>query len=54
MVLPFTQVFAHEMKGAEQYVLGVMVTGSALTPLVLGIPLGRLADRVGRKKVLYV
>ena len=54
MILPFTQVFAHEVKGAEQYVLGAMVTGFALTPLVLGIPLGKLADRIGRKKVLYL
>ncbi len=54
MVLPFSQVFAHEVKGADQYVLGAMVTGFALTPLVLGIPLGRLADKIGRKKVLYL
>jgi MFS family permease len=54
MVLPFTQVFAYEVKGADQYVLGAMVTGYALTPLLLGIPLGRLADRIGRKKVLYL
>jgi len=54
MVLPFIQVFAHEVKGADQYILGAMVTGSALTPLVLGIPLGRLADKIGRKKVLYL
>ena len=54
MILPFTQVFAHEIKGAEGYILGIMVTGSALIPLVLGIPLGRLADKIGRKKVLYL
>jgi MFS family permease len=54
MVLPFCQVFAHEFKGADQYVLGYMVTGFALTPLVFGIPFGRLADRIGRKKVLYL
>jgi len=54
MLLPFTQPFAHQVKGAEQYVLGAMVTGFALTPLLFGIPLGRLADRVGRKKVLYL
>jgi len=30
-----------------------MVTGFALAPLLLGIPAGRLADRIGRKKVLY-
>ena len=26
MILPFTQLFAHEVKGAQQYVLGGMVT----------------------------
>jgi len=54
MVIPFTQVFAHEVKGADPYILGAMVTGFALAPLVLGIPLGRLADKIGRKKVLYL
>jgi len=54
MVFPFIQVFAHEIKGANQYILGAIVAGSALTPLVLGIPLGRLADKIGRKKVIYL
>jgi MFS family permease len=54
MVLPFTQVFAHEVKGANEFVLGAMVSGMALTALVFGIPLGRLADRIGRKKVLFL
>jgi len=54
MVIPFTQPFAHEMKGADQYVLGAMVTGYALIPLIVGIPAGRLADRIGRKKVIYL
>jgi MFS family permease len=31
-----------------------MVAGFALSPLLTGIPLGRLADRIGRKKVLYL
>jgi len=54
MLLPFTQPFAHEVKGADQYILGAMVTGFALVPLLFGIPAGRLADRIGRKKVLYL
>jgi len=54
MVLPFFQVFAHEFKGADQYMLGAMATGAALTSIVFAIPLGRLADRVGRKRVLYI
>ena len=54
MVFPFSQVFAHEIKGADPFMLGAMVTGSALTSIVFAIPLGRLADRVGRKKVLFI
>lgn len=54
MVFPFSQVFAHEMKGADEFMLGAMVTGSALASIIFAIPLGRLADRVGRKKVLYI
>jgi len=54
MVLPFVQPFAHEVKGADQYILGAMVTASAVAPLLLGIPVGRLADRIGRKKVVYL
>jgi MFS family permease len=54
MVFPFCQVFAHEVKGATPFILGAMVTGSALTSILFAIPLGRLADRVGRKRVLYL
>lgn len=54
MVFPYTQVFAHSIKGASAFVLGAMVTGSALASIVCSIPLGRLADRIGRKKVLYL
>ena len=31
-----------------------MATAFSITPLLLGIPTGRLADRIGRKRVLYV
>lgn len=54
MVIPFAQPFAHEVKGANELVLGMMITAFALTPLLLGIPIGHIADRIGRKRVLYV
>lgn len=54
MVFPFTQVFAHRVKGADELILGAMVTGSALASILFAIPLGRLADRIGRKRVLYI
>lgn len=54
MVFPYSQVFAHEIKGANEFVLGAIVTSAALISIVFAIPLGRLADQVGRKKILYV
>ncbi|MHB1415819.1 MAG: MFS transporter [Chloroflexota bacterium] len=54
MIFPFAQVFAHEAKGADAFVLGAMVTGCAVMSILFAIPLGRLADRSGRKTVLYI
>ncbi len=54
MVFPFAQVFAYEHKGANEFLLAAMVTGAALSSIVFAIPLGRLADRLGRKRILYV
>jgi len=53
MTLPFFLLFAYEIKGADQYLLGGMTSAAVLTRLLFGIPLGRLADRIGRKKVIY-
>ncbi len=54
MIFPFSQVYAHQVKGADEFVLGAMVAGAALASIIFAIPLGRLADKVGRKKVLYI
>ena len=53
MVFPFTQVYAHANKGAGEFILGGMVTATALSSIIFSIPLGHLADRIGRKKILY-
>jgi len=44
MTAPFLQLFAHQAKGADQYLLGIMTTATILARLLFGIPLGRLAD----------
>lgn len=54
LVLPYVQVYAGEVKMASVTVLATMVTASALTSVICGYPVGALADRFGRKKVLYV
>jgi len=54
LTTPFLQVFAREAKGADQFVLGEMATAGIALYLLFGIPMGRLADRIGRKKVIYL
>ena len=54
MTSAFLPLFAHQVKGADEYILGAMATATILTRLLFGIPLGRLADRIGRKKVIYL
>jgi MFS family permease len=52
MVNPFMPLFAHQIKGADEFILGALGTVRFFVPFVLAIPIGRLADRWGRKKVL--
>jgi MFS family permease len=50
---PFMPVYAHEFKGANEFLLGAIAMARALVPMLVSIPLGRLADRQGRKKFLF-
>ena len=50
---PFMPVYAHQFKGADEFVLGAIAMTSMLVPMVASMPLGRLADRHGRKKLLF-
>jgi len=54
MAGPFLLLYAHEIKGADAYTLGLMGSATTAIGLLMGIPLGRLADRIGRKRVLYL
>ena len=50
---PFMPLYAHEFKGANEFVLGGIAMTSLLVPMLASIPLGRLADQHGRKKLLF-
>lgn len=54
MLSAFTYVYAFELKGAQQFILGGIATGSILVQVLFFTPMGTLADRIGRKKVVYV
>lgn len=51
---PFAMLWLVETKGATPYVIGTMGSASLILTLVLQIPVGRIADRVGRKRVYFV
>jgi MFS family permease len=52
MVFPFATVFAVQGKNAGPLILGYMGMASTLSNMIFAIPVGRLADRIGRKKTL--
>jgi len=53
MAQPFMPVYANDFKGANEFVLGGIAIATTLVPMLASIPLGRLADRHGRKKLLF-
>jgi len=50
----YVPLYAAEMKNADQYVVGGMGTASTLLITLLAIPMGRLADVYGRKRMILL
>jgi MFS family permease len=53
MTQPFMPVYAHEFKGADEFMLSGIAIAITIIPMLTSIPIGRLADRFGRKKMLF-
>jgi Na+/melibiose symporter-like transporter len=54
MTQPFVPLYARDFKGANEFVLGGISVAATVVPLMTAIPLGRLADRHGRKKLIFI
>lgn len=54
LAMPFAPLWMVNVLGATPYILGIMGTASIIVSLVLQIPAGWLADRVGRKKAYFL
>ncbi len=52
--VPFLPLWMVDVKGADPYTLGVMGTVGTVVQMLLQIPAGRLADRIGRKRSFYL
>jgi len=53
MMEPFMTVYAHQFKCADEFMLSIIAMAITIVPMLAAIPLGRLADRYGRKRVLF-
>jgi MFS family permease len=54
LALPFVPLWLVDVKHADPYTLGVMGMAGTLVSLILQIPAGRLADKIGRKRAFYL
>ena len=54
IAMPFVPLWMVNVKGADPYILGIMGTASTIMSSLLQIPAGRLADKIGRKKVYFL
>jgi MFS family permease len=54
IAMPFYSLWLVEVKQADPYILGAIGTASLLVILIFQIPMGWLADRIGRKKVFLL
>ena len=54
LMTPFRYPYAHEMKGAGPFIIGGITMAMILTEAIFSTPLGRLADKIGRKKTSYL
>ncbi len=50
----YIPLYAAQVKKADPFTIGGMATASLLVPLLLSIPVGRLADRFGRKRMVFL
>ena len=54
MVIPYLQLYAAEVRGANAATLAAMTTATALTSVCCGYFFGVLGDKIGRKKTLFL
>ncbi|MBO3804182.1 MAG: MFS transporter [Candidatus Brockarchaeota archaeon] len=54
MVSPFVQLFAYEVKGADQFIIGSMTTAGLVIQVLFSASMGGFANRIGRKNIIYL
>ena len=54
IVLPVLSLYALELKGASEFLVGMLIGIYALAQMLFQVPFGALSDKIGRKKALFI
>jgi MFS family permease len=54
MLATFRYPYVYNVKGASQYIIGGIATTMLITEALFSTVIGRIADKVGRKKAFYI
>lgn len=54
MVSPFMQLFAYEIKGADQFLIGSMTTAGLVIQVLFSASMGGFTYGIGRKNIIYL
>jgi len=54
MLVTFRYPYIFNVKGASQYIIGGIATTMLITEAIFSTVIGRIADKVGRKKAFYI
>lgn len=54
IVLPILSVYAIELEGANEFLVGIVIGGYALTQMIFQVPFGMLSDKIGRKVTIFI
>ncbi|MDD2384238.1 MAG: MFS transporter [Sulfurospirillaceae bacterium] len=54
IVLPVLSIYALNLKGSSEFLVGITIGGYAITQMLLQIPFGILSDKIGRKITILI
>ncbi|WP_169767354.1 MFS transporter [Campylobacter curvus] len=54
IVLPVLSLYALNLKGANEFLIGLLIGAYAIMQMIFQVPFGTLSDKIGRKKTLTV
>lgn len=54
IVLPVLSVYALNLEGSSEILVGITIGGYAITQMLLQIPFGILSDKIGRKVTIFI